>query len=57
MITMLRQVVFLVPFLYVLPLFLGINGIFYAQPISDALALVLSLFLVLREHRTLVSKS
>lgn len=56
-ITMLRQVVFLVPFLYVLPLFLGINGIFYAQPISDALALVLSLFLVLREHRTLVSKS
>ena len=56
-ITMLRQVIFLVPFLYVLPLFLGINGIFYAQPISDALALVLSLFLVLREHRTLVSKS
>ncbi len=56
-ITMLRQVVFLVPFLYILPLFWNINGIFYAQPISDALALVLSLILVIREHRRLLQKA
>ena len=50
-ITLLRQVVFLVPFIYVLPVFLEINGIFFAQPISDLLATVLSLYLVLREKK------
>lgn len=53
-ITLLRQVAFLVPFLYLLPLVMGLNGIFYAQPISDALALVLGLMLVLKEHHKLV---
>ncbi|MDO4326944.1 MAG: MATE family efflux transporter [bacterium] len=53
-ITLLRQVAFLVPFLYLLPLVMGLNGIFYAQPISDALALALGLMLVLKEHRKLV---
>lgn len=47
-ITALRQIIFLIPFLYILPERLGINGIFWAQPISDALALILSLWLVLR---------
>lgn len=50
-ITVLRQVVFLVPFIYIFPMFWGINGIFAAQPISDALATVLSLFLVLSEDK------
>ncbi|MCD7918306.1 MAG: MATE family efflux transporter [Clostridiales bacterium] len=54
LVTLLRQVVFLVPFLYLLPLALGINGIFMAQPVSDALALVLCLILVVREHRRLL---
>lgn len=53
-ITLLRQVLFLVPFLYLLPAMMGVNGIFYAQPVSDALALILSLVLVVREHRRLV---
>lgn len=50
-ITVLRQIVFLVPFIYILPAFSGINGIFIAQPISDMLATVLSLWLVRREKR------
>lgn len=37
-ITVLRQIVFLVPFIYILPICLEINGIFFAQPISDPLA-------------------
>lgn len=53
-ITLLRQVAFLVPFLYLLPLVMDLNGIFYAQPISDVLALALGLMLVLKEHRKLV---
>ena len=56
-ITMLRQVIFLIPFIYILPVFMDINGIFFAQPISDALALVISLFLVIREHRLLIKNN
>lgn len=41
-----------VPFIYILPLLLGINGIFFAQPISDMLATLLSLWLVRREKRS-----
>lgn len=55
LITMLRQIIFLVPFIYILPAVMGINGIFWAQPISDALALALSLLFVIREHRILVN--
>ncbi len=56
-ITLLRQVVLLIPFIYILPVFMGINGIFFAQPISDALALIISLFLVIREHRLLLKNN
>lgn len=37
-----RQIIFLLPLLLVLPLFLGIDGIMYAGPIADALAAVIS---------------
>ncbi|NBH18612.1 MATE family efflux transporter [Clostridiaceae bacterium] len=50
-ITLLRQVVFLVPFIYLFPVFFGINGIFIAQPISDGLATLLSLFLIFKEQK------
>ena len=53
-ITMLRQIIFLIPFIYILPIFLDVNGIFLAQPIGDALALILCLFFVIREHRLLI---
>lgn len=49
-ITFLRQILFLIPFIYLFPALWGINGIFAAQPVSDALALVLSLILVVRER-------
>ena len=52
-ITFLRQILFLIPFLYLFPVLWGINGIFMAQPVSDALALVLSVILVAREQRHL----
>lgn len=55
-ITVLRQIVFLVPFLYLLPLLLGINGIFIAQPISDLVATILSLYLVLHEQKRMYRK-
>lgn len=51
--TFLRQILFLIPLLYIFPVFWGINGIFMAQPVSDALALVLAAALVMRERRIL----
>ena len=52
-ITVLRQIVFLIPLIYLFPLALGTNGVFWAQPVSDFLALAVSLWLVLRENRQL----
>lgn len=54
-ITLIRQVLALVPFIYILPVFLGTMGIFWAQPISDLLAMGLSLLLILSEFRKLPS--
>lgn len=57
LISLLRQVVFLVPFLYLLPLVWQVEGIFVAQPISDLLATVLSIVLVLREQRRMLAST
>lgn len=35
---LLRKVVLLIPLAFVFPLFLGVDGIFYAQPVADLLA-------------------
>ena len=56
LITILRQVIFLIPFIYILPMFFKINGIFFAQPISDLIATVLSLYLIIDEKRRLIPK-
>lgn len=53
-ITILRQIVFLVPFIYIFPTFFGINGIFFAQPISDLLATLLSVWLVFKEKKRML---
>lgn len=52
-ITLLRQILLLIPFIYLFSALWGINGIFVAQPVSDTLALVLSGILVIREQRRL----
>ena len=54
-ITVLRQVVFLVPFLYIFPAFWDVNGIFFAQPISDMLATIFSLHLVCKEKKHMMA--
>lgn len=44
-----RQIIFLLPLIIILPLFLGIDGILYAGPAADGLAAVISAVLVFRE--------
>ena len=44
-----RQVIFIIPLLLVLPPILGVNGVWYTIPISDAAAATLAIVLLLRE--------
>lgn len=52
-ITLLRQILFLLPFLYLFPVLWGRNGIFAAQPVSDLFALIVSVFFVAWEQKHL----
>ena len=46
-----RQVLFLTPLLLILPKFIGINGVWWSIPISDAIATILSIFMIYRHYR------
>ena len=51
-----RQGLFLIPLLIILPKLMGINGVFYASPIADAMAFVMSVSMVLVSFRELDKK-
>ena len=46
-----RQILFLLPLILLFPLFLGIDGIMYAGPVADCLAVVVCFIMVYRELR------
>lgn len=48
-----RQIIFLLPMVVILPLFMGIDGILYAGPISDFLAAVVTLIMAYVEFRSM----
>jgi putative MATE family efflux protein len=52
-----RQVLILIPLLYILPLFWGLDGLWNAQPISDLLSFVITISLLLRSLRQMARKS
>ena len=52
-----RQGLFLIPLLIILPRFMGINGIFVASPVSDAMAFIMSVSMVLLSFRLMEDKS
>lgn len=49
MLSLTRQVLFLVPLLIIMPMFFGVEGIMYTAPISDTLAFILSMVMVFSE--------
>lgn len=53
LISLTRQILFLLPLLLILPLFFGIDGVMYAGPISDAAAALVSLLLIRSEMRNI----
>ena len=46
-----RQVLFLIPLLLILPNFLGIKGVWWSIPISDFIATILSLVMIYRYYK------
>lgn len=48
-----RQILFLLPLILLLPLFLGIDGVMYAGPIADGIAAITAFFLGRHEFMTM----
>lgn len=55
-ITLCRQIVFLLPAVFILPLYLGVEGILCSGPVADGLAFILALALIWWEIHTLKKK-
>ncbi|MFB1081980.1 MATE family efflux transporter [Jeotgalibacillus sp. JSM ZJ347] len=55
--SMARQLIFLIPLVLILPTFLGLTGVWLAFPIADGLAFLLSLFFVWRNRKNLFQKT
>ncbi|MCD8156267.1 MAG: MATE family efflux transporter [Clostridiales bacterium] len=44
-----RQIIFLLPLLLIFPLFMGIDGIMYAGPVADGMAAAVTIIMIIRE--------
>jgi|TARA_B110000090_G_scaffold20474_1_gene20303 putative MATE family efflux protein len=47
--TLLKQGVFLIPLAYILPIYYGVNGVWWSFPISDTLATIITVWVLKRE--------
>ena len=52
-----RQVLFLIPLIIIFPRFMGIDGVMYAGPIADTAAAVVAISFALKEHRKMTAMS
>lgn len=48
-VTLSRQIVFLIPFAVILPIYIGVEGVLWSGPFADGLAFILALALILYE--------
>lgn len=51
--SLIRDILCFVPLLIILPMFMGIDGILYAAPIADCIAILVTIFLTVTYMRTL----
>ncbi len=51
--SVLRQVIFLIPLLFILPKYFGLSGVWYSSPISDTMAAGVCIFFAIHEFRKL----
>lgn len=52
-IAMTRQIIFLLPLIIILPKIFGIDGVMYAGPIADAMALIITIIFIKREIKNI----
>jgi putative MATE family efflux protein len=50
---MTRQLIFLVPSIVILPAFIGLDGVLWAMPVTDLLALGVTAYFIIREMKSL----
>lgn len=50
--SLLRQVILLVPMMIILPKFLGLDGVWFAQPIADVISFIVTFILVSKEVKS-----
>lgn len=53
--SMSRQVFFLIPLLLIFPVFWGIEGLLFAAPVADAFALLISILMIFKEFKRMNS--
>ncbi len=51
LLSMTRQIIFLIPLVVILPMIMGIDGVMYAGPVADAAAGILAIVMVTREFK------
>lgn len=56
MLTLMRQVILLIPILFILPKFIGLSGVWFAGPISDVGSAIIAAIFLIRELRKLNRK-
>ena len=49
LLTLLKQGVFLIPLAYILPIYYGVDGVWWSFPISDTLATIITVWVLKRE--------
>ncbi|MEG1278257.1 MAG: MATE family efflux transporter [Cellulosilyticaceae bacterium] len=52
LLSLLRQVIILIPIVLILPNFMGLDGVWFAQPIADIIATVVTVIVVKREFKS-----
>lgn len=48
-----RQVIFLIPLILIFPIFLGIDGVMYAGPISDGMTAIVTIWFVIQQIKNM----
>jgi Na+-driven multidrug efflux pump len=49
LLTLLKQGVFLIPLAYILPMYYGVNGVWWSFPIADILSTIITVWVLKRE--------
>jgi putative MATE family efflux protein len=49
LLTLLKQGIFLIPLAYILPMYYGVNGVWWSFPIADTLATIITIWVLRRE--------